>query len=438
MTLDRAGSRAGDVSSCSLQPTTARRGVRRLTPMIGPHLLPLLLLYGLMLPVTGMVPVLADFTAERFPGLGQFASHLFMSINMIGALVGAPVAGVLSDRLGRRKALAVGALAINGLTLLGIAWAYRSAESYGLLLALRLVEGFAHMSALSLLMALGADHAGKAGLGARMGAVGACISLGVATGAPLGGFIGSIDPLWVPLGGGLLSLALAAAGVVGLADGTAVRPRMAAAEIVATLRRRRQLVIPLAFSFADRLTVGFIVSTLSLYLGLVIGFDAGQIGLAMAAFLVPFSLLTWPAGHLSRHWDPLLMMVIGSVLYGVFLAVLAFLPAERIVSAMAMGGLIAALMYAPSLVLAAQYGGADCRASALAAFNMAGSLGFAAGPVLSSVLLTIFGWFMARPYAPVFVIIGAIEVVLALGVLVLARSGRLDEAGTRATTPMAP
>ena len=158
--------------------------------MIGPHLLPLLLLYGLMLPVTGMVPVLPDFTAQRFPGLGQFASHLFMSVNMIGALVGAPVAGLLSDRLGRRKALAVGALAVNGLTLLGIAWAYTSAESYGVLLGLRLLEGFAHMSALSLLMALGADHAGKAGLGARMGAVGACISLGVATGAPLGGFIG--------------------------------------------------------------------------------------------------------------------------------------------------------------------------------------------------------------------------------------------------------
>ena len=394
--------------------------------MIGPHLLPLLLLYGLMLPVTGMVPVLPDFTAQRFPGLGQFASHLFMSVNMIGALVGAPLAGLLSDRLGRRRMLAVAALAVNGLTLLGIAWVYAHGDSYGLLLGLRLLEGFAHMSALSLLMALAADHAGQAGLGARMGAVGACISLGVATGAPLGGFIGGLAPLWVPLGGGLLSIMLALVGLFGLADSTTARPRMAAAEIVATLRKRRQLVIPLAFSFADRLTVGFIVSTLSLYLGLVIGFDARQIGLAMAAFLVPFSVLTYPAGHLSRHWDPLTMMVAGSVLYGVFLALLAFLPGERILAAMAVGGVIAALMYAPSLVLAAQYGGTDCRASALAAFNMAGSLGFAAGPLLSSMLLAVFGLWMARPYAPVFVIIGAIEIVLALGVLALVRSGRLQ------------
>src|SRR5690606_1177721 len=123
----QGGQRGGRRIIPSFQPLTARRGARRLIPMIGPHLLPLLLLYGLMLPVTGMVPVLPDFTAQRFPGLGQFASHLFMSVNMIGALVGAPVAGLLSDRLGRRKALAVGALAVNGLTLLGIAWAYTSA-----------------------------------------------------------------------------------------------------------------------------------------------------------------------------------------------------------------------------------------------------------------------------------------------------------------------
>nr|WP_081593443.1 MFS transporter [Thauera linaloolentis] len=388
-------------------------------------LVPLLLLFGLMLPVTGMVPVLSAFTAQRFDGLGQFASHFFMSINMIGALVGAPVAGLLSDRLGRRKALAVAALALNGLTLLGIAFAYRQLDSYAVLLALRLLEGFAHMSALSLLMALGSDQVGHGGLGGRMGAIGASISLGVATGAPLGGVIGGIDPLWVPLGGGLLSLALAAVGAAGLRDATAARPRMAIGQILDTLRARRALAIPLAFSFADRLTVGFIVSTLSLYFGLTLGFDARAIGMAMAAFLIPFSLLTWPAGHLSRYWDPLLMMVAGSILYGVFLGALAFVPAGWIVWTMAAGGVIAALMYAPSLVLAAHYGGEDCRASALAAFNMAGSLGFAAGPLISSLLLAFYGSLSASPHAPVFISIGAIEVGLALYVYAIHRRGTL-------------
>jgi MFS family permease len=119
------------------------------------------------------------------------------------------------------------------------------------------------------------------------------------------------------------------------------------------------------------------------------------------------------------------MMVIGSVLYGVFLAALGFAPAHRVVATMAAGGVIAALMYAPSLVLAAQYGGSDCRASALAAFNMAGSLGFAAGPLLSSALLAIFGLVLAQPYPPVFVAIGLIEIVLAITVLLRVRRHRL-------------
>src|SRR5690606_9537607 len=93
--------------------------------------LPLFLLFCLMLPVTGMVPVLPELTLGRFAALGEFQSHLFMSVNMLGALIGAPLAGLLSDRLGRRKPLAVVALAANGLALLAIAHALEAADAYG-------------------------------------------------------------------------------------------------------------------------------------------------------------------------------------------------------------------------------------------------------------------------------------------------------------------
>lgn len=377
--------------------------------------LPLLLLFCLMLPVTAMVPVLPALTGGRFAGLGQFGSHLFMSINMFGALLGAPVAGLLSDRIGRRKALAVGALAANGLFLLALGLV----DSYPLALGLRMLEGFAHMSALSLLMTLGAEHAAEGRLGARMGAVGAAISLGVAAGAPLGGWLGGHDALWVPLGGGALSLCLALLALVGVRESTLVRRRLPAVAVLRALRGHRELLVPMAFSFVDRLTVGFIVSTVVLYLGAVLGFDAPAIGAAMAAFLIPFSLLTWPAGHLCHRFDPLRMMIAGSVLYGVFLGALGFVPERWIIAAMAAGGVIAALMYAPSLVLVARYAGADCRASAVAAFNMAGSLGFACGPLLSSALLALYQSFLDAPYAAVFVSVGAIEVGLALGVYLL-------------------
>jgi MFS family permease len=80
-------------------------------------------------------------------------------------------------------------------------------------------------------------------------------------------------------------------------------------------------------------------------------------------------------------------------------------------------------------VLAAHYGGSDCRASALAAFNMAGSLGFATGPLLSGALLSLFGLLLATPHAAVFVVVGALEAGLAVAVYVLVRRGRLAAQG---------
>lgn len=385
-----------------------------LKPAPAHAVLALLLLYALMLPVTAMVPVLSAFTLERYPDLSEFSAHLFMSANMLGALLGAPLAGLLSDRLGERKRLAIAALFVNGVILLLLAWSLKQSLAYGLVLSLRFGEGFAHMAALSLLMTLAAEQVQNHALGARMGAVGAAISLGVATGAPLGGWLGSIDALLVPAAGGGLSMLLAAVAVFSLSAHTGQRRRLDFATLADELRQRKLLLIPLAFSFADRLTVGFIVSTLALYLRSQLQFEAGSIGLAMAAFLIPFSVLTWPAGHLSRYWSPLSMLISGSILYGGFLAALVFVPAHWMFAAMVAGGIIAALMYAPSLLLAAEYGGERCRASALAAFNMAGSLGFALGPLLSASLLAAYGRIVDDPYPPVFFSIGLIEIVLAV------------------------
>lgn len=154
-----------------------------------------LVIYLLMLPVTGMVPVLSALTAERYPETGDLARHAFMSMNMIGALLAAPCAGWLSDRLGRRRAIIIGALVLNALTLLLIAGPW----PYPIMLTVRFIEGCAHMSALSLLMTLGAEHARRNGLAPVMGGIGAAISLGVASGAPLGGWVGSYGAELVPL-----------------------------------------------------------------------------------------------------------------------------------------------------------------------------------------------------------------------------------------------
>ena len=126
------------------------------------------------------------------------------------------------------------------------------------------------------------------------------------------------------------------------------------------------------------------------------------------------------------------MMVIGSVLYGVFLAVLGFVPGDRVVATMAAGGVIAALMYAPSLVLAAQYGGSDCPPARWPSSTWRACSALPPARCSAALLLAFFGLVLERPYPPVFVAIGLIEVVLALAVLLLVRRGRL-QAGAATT-----
>jgi MFS family permease len=381
------------------------------SPAPSAHTLPLAVcLFLLMLPVTAMVPVLSELTQGRYPGTSDFARHLFMSVNMVGALVAAPLAGLASDSVGRRTPLIAVGFAINGLALLLIGGEW----SYPTILALRFLEGAAHMTSLSLLMTLGADHARRVTLGGSMGAVGAAVSLGVATGAPLGGWLGADDALRVPWAGGLAMLAMALVVPLLVRDAGRSGPRRSPRALVQALSRNHRLVIPYVFAFVDRLSVGVIVSTFSLYLGTVMGFAPARIGLTMAAFLVPFSILTWPAGLLCRRWNRFGMMVIGSVLYGCFFVVLGVVPAHALTVVMALGGVVAALMYAPSLVLTAELAGPGQRASTLAGFNVAGSLGFVVGPLVGGTLVGVFRTLGLEPYAMVFVIVGALEIVVAL------------------------
>lgn len=399
-------------------------GTTRLLPLVA-------CLFLLMLPVTAMVPVLTALTQGRYPDVGSLGRHLFMSVNMLGALLAAPLAGLASDSLGRRTPLIAAGLLVNGLALLLMTgpWGYPT------MLALRLLEGAAHMTSLSLLMTLGADHARRDGLGGSMGAVGAAVSLGVAAGAPLGGWLGAGDALTVPWVGGLAMLGLGLAVPFALRDAAHPVARPHPRDLLRELSRHHLLAVPYLFAFVDRLTVGVIVSSFSLYLGTELGFAPARIGLVMAAFLVPFSVLIYPCGVWSRRWDRLGMMIAGSVLYGVFFAALGFVPARHLTIVMAAGGLVAALMYAPSLVLTAELAGPQQRATTLAGFNVAGSLGFAVGPLVGAGLLGAYGT-AAQPdvtaYAKVFATVGALEVAVALAMLPLWRRRRQPGA------PLAP
>jgi MFS family permease len=350
----------------------------------------------MLLPVTLPVPVLRGLVADRFE-VGELATSTFMSINMVGALLAAPLVGLLADRFGKRRRIVLVALALDALLLFGLTLDV----SFGVFMGLRFLEGAVHIAALSMLLSLAADRRS----GAVMGLVGAGLTLGVAMGAALGGRIGAEDPLQ-PLRVGALVLVgaiLLAARV--LRDRPALHDRPRLSELVELLESRPKLLLPLAFAFVDRFTVGFFTTTFPLYLSGVHGASASRIGILLALLLVPFALLSYPFGRIADRVGRVQLVIGGSLVYGIGAAFVGRLGPDALVWVMPTLGVASAVMFVPNLLLTTDLAPLELRSTAMAGFNAAGSAGFILGPVVGGFVSTRFG------YPAAFVVAGASEIL---------------------------
>ena len=374
-----------------------------------------------IMPVTLVVPALKAFVQDRFE-LDLFATSVFMSINMVGALIAAPLAGLLSDRLGKRRPLILVAFLVDA----GLLLSLNLAPNYATLLALRLLEGATHIFSLSLLLAMAADHSRRVASGHVMGAVGACLTLGVAIGAPIGGLLAKRD-LMLPmqLGAGLSILALLAT-VLLLRDDTEPRRPGSLREALRLITARRSLLVPYAFTFVDRFTVGFFISAFPLYMGNVHGYDPSRTGILLAFFLLPFALLSYPMGRLAQRGSRALFIGGGSIAYGLMVLTLGAWSAGSLPFLMVILGLCSSVMFVPTLMLAGELTDPATKATAMGGFNAAGSLGFLVGPLVAGGVAQLargpFG--EAGGFATAFVVAGIAEIGCVLATLPALR--RLD------------
>ncbi|MGA1523230.1 MAG: MFS transporter [Planctomycetota bacterium] len=358
----------------------------QIEPTSTPGKLPSGLLLGVvavfvLMPATLPVTVLRGLVHDRF-GVSEFATSVFMSINMVAALCAAPWAGMLADRIGRQRRLLAGALILDGL-LFG---AMTLDLPFGVFLTLRFFEGASHITALSLLLSIAAETARRRGgrNGAILGMVGAGLTLGVALGAPIGGVLGRVDallPIRVAAGISLLLAAAALAFIPSLGSSSG-RPGYRA--ILAALREQRMLFVPWSYAFVDRFTVGFFTTTFTLWMKRVHDLPPDRIGLLLGLFLGPFSLLSYPFGKLSERLSRTRMLAFGSLVYGAGLIGLGSLPLSALPVAMVGLGVVSAVMFVPSLVLTAELVPSTVRSTALGGFNAAGSLGFVLGPLVGA------------------------------------------------------
>ncbi len=381
-------------------PPVALRGV----------LLPSLFLLVTMLNLTLIVAGLKELILDQLGGTEQDAS-LFFSIEMAAYIVFAPLWGVVSDRLGRRKPLIV-----VGFLLSAVLYAsYSAVSDIGLLLALRFVQGAFSVMGWSTLMAMVLDQAGIERRGRYLGLMGGALILGVSLGAPLGGYVSRAWGAYAPLELAAVLFFVLAAGSLTLADPRHLRHQATVREIGAALYRRPRLLLPCLFYLVDRYTVGFIVVLFPLYLSSLGIDDPAVRGRYLGFFLLPFALLQVVSGRLTERIGPLLPLVAGSLAYGVVLCTVGYSDLYALWWAMAVLGVLASVMFPPALVLVAQLSDPKTRGSAMGAFNLAGSVGFAIGPVVGV-------WaYQSAGYGFAFVLAGVFEILVAGAALLFIR-----------------
>ncbi len=364
---------------------------------------PCVFLFVSMLNLTLIVAGLKDLMIDELGGREEDVS-LFFSVEMMAYIVFAPIWGLASDRWHHRRWF----IAIGFFMSACFYASYPMIRSIPLLLTLRFVQGAFTVMGWSTLMAMVLDQPDEQRRGRYMGLMGAALILGVSIGAPMGGYVSRSYGAFAPLQVAAALFFMLTLGTLALAPGGETRRQISLAEIRQAISSRPMLVLPSIFYFVDRYTVGFVVVLFPLYLETLGVSDPAAKGQYLGVFLLPFALLQYPCGRLLEHieaWKPL---VAGSLLYGIALCAVGYSGTFSLWWVMLVLGILAAVMFPPAITLTAQLSDARIRGSAMGGFNLAGSLGFAIGPLLG---VWAFKW---RGYDFAFVLAGFLEILVAV------------------------
>jgi MFS family permease len=339
------------------------------------------LLFLQMLIATIVIPGIRPLFAT-YHGGAEGPMHAFMSLNMLGAVIAAPLIGALADRLGRRDSiLALLALA-DGLLLLGIATPLPTA----LVLALRIFEGGAHVGAATLLLTEAAASGRRGADGRTMGAAGFAIMLAVASGSTIGGLFVGLDaraPFWA---GAALALIVAVCSC-GRVPAT-TRPAEARVSVrdALVLLGDRDLWPLLGAAFVARFAVGALVVTLSLYAHKAFDLSDRQVGILFGALTTTFAFGTYPAGRLGDRVARAGLLALGCAVCAAALVALPLVPAALLVPVMVLLGVGSALVFASVLGFVPTGSAPVARGRLVALVNGVGCLGMLLGPAAAGII----------------------------------------------------
>ncbi len=368
----------------------------------------------------GMIIPVFPFYAER-TGVDPASVIFFLGLYSLGQLVGAPIWGTLSDRIGRRPVLLI--------TLLGNAGAsvmLAFADS-GFTLGLSRVAAGLAAGNVATAYAYATDITTDATRPRALGLLGSAFGLGFIAGPALGGVLAGNDAA----GDGLVRVAWGAAVMSMIAFVlTLVRlPESLSSDVRATSRSRPRPKLAEYFSRAGLRQVllttivviaaaSMLQSTLALWAAEDLGMGPRTLGLVyMFVGIVSVVVQVGLTGPLTKRFGAYTLAQIGIVLMS---AGMFAIPVSRQMSLLLISlgvfGVGSAILNPTFGNLVAGLAGSHERGAALGAYQSASSLGRVIGPFTAAGVAVISN--LSWPF-----VVGA---VVSLGGLVLVRSAQRE------------
>jgi len=371
-----------------------------------------LVMLGSGIQMPAVRPLFGDFLH-----FSESTMHAFMSLNMLGAVLGAPpIAALVDRRRWHRRACVV--LGFLDAALLGSCTISTSAAT---LLALRVAQGATNVALLSIVLgSLSRDRSVARAHGRAVGLAGGGAMLALAVGPAIGGPLLAIGP-HAPFRAAALMAFLVSVTALGVPSWLSSSPRSVVAAAPEDPRRFGELtrnplmLVPLVLGATERFTVGCFVVTFSLYAHAVRHLSDATVALHYSLFLVPFALATFPLVRLGERYSRTLLMKAGAFLYGAAFLTFGWASGGALVLALVGAGVASAMVYGPSLCCVIAAGRGSERATAMALFHAAGCGGMLLGPAaagLISFAVGALGAPMSTKYLAVFTFAGSVQLLL--------------------------
>ncbi len=352
-----------------------------------------------------------EFIFDRFPGISNLDYSLFDVMLYAAYLIFGIATGALSDRWLRRRIFVIlGAFGSIVFYLL-----MTTTLSYPLLLTYRFLQGSFTVMAWQSFMTLALDFSNAQSRGKHMGIFGALLALSFGFGPAIGGILATIGVLVPYYAAAALNAIVLIMTIGGLRDPPTTRRRPSIVQSLLVMKRYPKLSIPITFNFVDRLHMGFILVALPLFLSSVLGLPESLRGMALAIFAIPFIILQYPMGKLSDKYGRYPVLIVGSLPYGIVLAVLGligalgFLP---LLIGLVFLGIFSGITAPSALALVGDASKTEDSAMAMSLFNFSGNLGVTVGPLILGYFLLISDFFTT------FLVAGIIELVSLLAIII--------------------